>query len=571
MTGHDEHQGPRTPGVRPESPATKSLPEAIIEYWFGTEPFDDATYRRRGALWFNGSAAVDLEITERFTEPLELAAAGRFDDWSATPTGTLAWTILVDQFPRHVYRGTPRAFAYDELGRKWCYRALEAGVERQLGIVERTFLYLPLQHSEAIDDQRRCVELFEQVLAEAPAGHWFHPHARHGVDMARLHARLIERYGRFPHRNAVLGRPSTMLEHMYLEAGGSDFGQRKLEEPPPVSEHGAKFVIHRAGLDPDDVLFVDGRLPGFRCLSHWPGAEVPAELSHPTSTGIALRYVALDESRQRELLGSFSRVTNDHYDTDGVLAACVLVLPRAAARHEELLLRAAATGDFRTWNGPDALALELTIWAVRDSPRSPLAGALAPLRDDASARDELAYRWCIDHFEELTADPFRFRSLWGSEHERVLADIERVDAGAGVSVELHAAVDLAVIRLERPLCRIATTYAARGHDRMLVVAPGEGGFHYRFAYRNESWFLGSRDRVPRRIPLDAAVAELAAMERSSEGRWWCTSIEEPTPQLGFGDPAAAAHVFADLRPDLDPATGLPPEELVNLLQRMLRG
>jgi uncharacterized protein (DUF924 family) len=106
MTGYDEHQGP----------ATKGLPEAILEYWFGTEPFDDPTYRRRGALWFNGSAAVDVEITERFSEPLELAAAGRYDDWSATPTGTLAWTILVDQFPRHIFRGTPRAFATTSSG-----------------------------------------------------------------------------------------------------------------------------------------------------------------------------------------------------------------------------------------------------------------------------------------------------------------------------------------------------------------------------------------------------------------------------------------------------------------------
>jgi uncharacterized protein (DUF924 family) len=560
MTGYDEHQGP----------ATKGLPEAILEYWFGTEPFDDPTYRRRGALWFNGSAAVDVEITERFSEPLELAAAGRYDDWSATPTGTLAWTILVDQFPRHIFRGTPRAFAYDELGRRWCQRALEAGVERQLGLVERTFLYLPLQHSESIEDQRRCVALFEAVLAEAPETHWFHPHARHGVEMARLHAKLIERYGRFPHRNAVLGRPSTMFEQMYLDAGGSNFGQRKLDELPPVSEHGAKFVIHRAALAPDEVLFVDGRQPGFRCLSHWPGAEVPVELSHPTSTGIALRYVALAATRQRELLGSFSRVTNDHYDTDGVLAACVLVRPESAVRHEDLLLRAAATGDFRTWNGPDALALELTIWALRDSPRSPLAGALTPVKDDAGTRDELVYRYCIDHFEELMADPFRFRALWSSEYERVLADIERVESGAGVSVEVHEGADLAVIRCDRPLCRIATTHAAGGHDRMLVVAPGESAVHCRFAYRNESWFLGSRDRVPARVPLDAAVAELTAAERSTAGRWWCTSIDEPSSQLGFGDPAAATHVFADFRPDRDPATSLALDEIVKVLERTLR-
>lgn len=566
MTGHDDHRG-----VRPDPHTNTIRPEAIIEYWFGTEPFDDAAYRRRGVMWFNGSPVIDLEIAERFAEPLELAVAGHLDDWSVTPTGVLAWTVLVDQFPRHIFRGTPRAFAYDALARRWCLRALEAGVERHLGLVERTFLYLPLQHSESIEDQRHCVELFEQILAEAGDTHWFHPHAQHGVDMARLHARLIARYGRFPHRNAVLGRPSSMLEQMYLDAGGSDFGQRKLEPPPPVSEHGAKFVMYRAGLAPDDVLFVDGMRPGYRSLSHWPGADVPTELLHPTATGVALRYVALEHARQRELLGSFSRVTNDHFDTDGVLAACVLVLPRVAARHEDLLLRAAATGDFRTWNGPDALALELTIWALLDSPHSPIAGALAPLRNDADARKELVYRYCIDHFEELLADPLRFRSLWSSDHARVLADIARVDARAGVSVEVRGAVDLAVVRCDEPLCRIATNYAAREHDRVLVIAPGRAGVHCRFAYRSESWFLGSRERVPPRVPLDAAVAALAAVERSTAGRWWCTSIAEPAPQLGFGDPAAAAHMFGDLRPDLDAATSLASAEIEEILERTLRG
>lgn len=210
------------------------LPSTIIAYWLGTEPLDEASHLRRRTLWFDASPAVDAEIGLRFASHLELAATGRYDDWSATAMGALAWTILVDQFPRHIYRGTARAYAYGELGRAWCLRALEGGVDHQLGPVERAFLYLPLQHSESLEDQRRCVERFERLLEETPASHWFHPHARHGLEMARLHARLIERYGRFPHRNAVLGRPSTMLEQMYLDAGGSNFGQRKAEAPAPT-------------------------------------------------------------------------------------------------------------------------------------------------------------------------------------------------------------------------------------------------------------------------------------------------------------------------------------------------
>lgn len=220
MTSYDEHRG---------------LPKAILEHWFGTEPFDEAIYRQRAALWFDASPAVDAEIAERFAAPLELAVAGRFDDWSTTAAGTLAWTILVDQYPRHIFRGTARAYDHDWIGRQWCTRALEAGVEHELGAVERTFLYLPLQHSEDDADQRLCVERFERLVAETPESHWFHPHAIHGLEMARLHARIVERYGRFPHRNAVLGRPSTMLEQMYLDAGGSDFGQRRVEQAAPRS------------------------------------------------------------------------------------------------------------------------------------------------------------------------------------------------------------------------------------------------------------------------------------------------------------------------------------------------
>lgn len=211
--------------------AAGELSQTIVEYWFGADPFDHETYLRRAALWFGGSPAIDAEITERFAGALESAAAGRHDDWSASATGTLAWTILVDQFPRHIFRGTARAYAYGERGREWCLRALAAGVERRLGVVERTFLYLPLQHSESIEDQRECVARFERLLAETPASHWFHPHARHGLEMALLHARVIERYGRFPHRNAALGRSSTMLERMYLDAGGPVFGQSKAGVP----------------------------------------------------------------------------------------------------------------------------------------------------------------------------------------------------------------------------------------------------------------------------------------------------------------------------------------------------
>ena len=536
-------------------------PQDVLDYWFGPGEYDDATYRQRMNLWFYGGEAVDSQIRDRFEAAVELAASGALDHWAHTARGSLALVVLLDQFPRNMHRGTPQAYAHDELARGLCLRGLSEGLHTQLRPAERAFYFLPLQHTESIADQEQCVAYFEQELANTPEGDWYRPHAEHALEVARVHERIIRRYGRYPHRNQALGRPSTIDERMYLDAGGPAFGQ---ERPQPQHARTLEFRIHRPGLDPADTLCVDGFVVGLRCLSHWPGSNPPPALSHDLSTGMALRWARLSEADRLAALGPFSVVTNDHYDTDGALAAFALLHPERALEYEERMLRTAATGDFRTFNGEDALAIDLTIWALRDAPGSPLAGQLKGITDYDS-RAELCYRHAIANLDEYLRDPFALRDVWAERFDRCIADLQRVEHGTGVEVERHAQADLAVVYTREPLARIALIHAAGEHSRVLLVHDAPDGPRYRFLYRNESWFLGVRDHLPPRRPLEAVVGALQRHETAPSGQWWNTTLEQTSPQLGFGDPGAAADIFGDLRPDLDPASDLPVTRVVREL------
>jgi uncharacterized protein (DUF924 family) len=158
--------------------------------------------------WFDKDDAFDTEITQRFLPTYEAAARGELSDWGATPEGTLALLIVLDQFPRNMFRHNARAFAADATARAVADRALERGFDQQVPQNQRLFFYLPFEHSETMADQERCCALF-RALGNADQLHW-----------AELHADIIRRFGRFPHRNAVLGRTTTPDEKAYLENGG---------------------------------------------------------------------------------------------------------------------------------------------------------------------------------------------------------------------------------------------------------------------------------------------------------------------------------------------------------------
>ncbi|HET7883132.1 MAG TPA: DUF924 family protein [Acetobacteraceae bacterium] len=178
-------------------------PEEVLEFWFAGDP---ATHREE---WFQRTDAFDTACG-RFTAALREARSGAFDHWTATPRGTLALIILLDQFSRNLHRNSPEAFAADPKARDIARAAIAGAADQSLGPVERMFVYLPFEHSENLADQDYSVQLFTPL----------------GEDMVRYaeeHRDVIRRFGRFPHRNAALGRVSTQEELDYLAQPDAGF------------------------------------------------------------------------------------------------------------------------------------------------------------------------------------------------------------------------------------------------------------------------------------------------------------------------------------------------------------
>ena len=179
---------------------TAGLPDAheVLSFW------RDAGQAR----WYVKDDAFDAAIRDRFGSLWQQAAAGRLAEWERSDEGTLALLIVLDQFPRNMFRNDPRAFSSDPLAREVALRALEHNVDARIGGELRQFLYLPFMHSEDLADQERCVALF------APLGN------ENNTKYAIIHADIIRKFGRFPHRNSVLGRGTTAEEQAFLDSGG---------------------------------------------------------------------------------------------------------------------------------------------------------------------------------------------------------------------------------------------------------------------------------------------------------------------------------------------------------------
>ncbi len=174
------------------------------------EPGDVLAFWRAAGpqKWFKKDSAFDAEIATRFLPTYEAAAAGHLSPWEDTPEGALALVLALDQFPRNMFRGSARTFAADALARAAADRAIARGFDQRIASSERQFFYLPFEHSEDRGDQERALALFH-TNGDADLLKW-----------AELHADIIHRFGRFPHRNALLGRASTPAEQAFLDAGG---------------------------------------------------------------------------------------------------------------------------------------------------------------------------------------------------------------------------------------------------------------------------------------------------------------------------------------------------------------
>ncbi|WP_353931674.1 DUF924 family protein [Okeanomitos corallinicola TIOX110] len=182
----------------------------ILQFWFGHP--DQPGYGKPKKIWFNSEPKFDREIRNNFLEDYQKAATGYLDDWMNAPDTCLALILLLDQFPRNMFRGTPEAFATDWEALSAAQHAVAQGYDRELLPVQRWFIYLPFEHSENIAHQRQCVKLFQQLSHD--------PDSTIAIESAFEHLQIISRFGRFPHRNQILGRISTPNEEEFLELEG---------------------------------------------------------------------------------------------------------------------------------------------------------------------------------------------------------------------------------------------------------------------------------------------------------------------------------------------------------------
>lgn len=181
---------------------------AILDFWFGSGP---PAVR---AEWFRKSDAFDDAIRAHFGSTINSALAGDLDPWTATPDGTLALILLLDQFTRNVFRGTSAAFAGDAAALGHARRLVNTAADRRLDHLQRWFVYMPFEHSEQLIDQYESLRLFGELASDGLEG---------PLEWAQRHFEVVRRFGRFPHRNEILGRPSTPEELAYLEQPGSRF------------------------------------------------------------------------------------------------------------------------------------------------------------------------------------------------------------------------------------------------------------------------------------------------------------------------------------------------------------
>jgi uncharacterized protein (DUF924 family) len=200
----------------------EETPGTILHYWLGYAPDRVSALEERTGLWFEGSFELDRIIAYRFADIVAKLASGEAWRWARrSPRERLAAVLALDQFTRNIFRNTAAAFENDALALRLAREGLANGEDRLLKPVERWFLYMPLMHSESSTDQRRSLEQFSALLTEAPCE--LRPHLASAHDFAKRHAAIIKKFGRFPHRNAILGRTSTSAEKKFLKQPSSGF------------------------------------------------------------------------------------------------------------------------------------------------------------------------------------------------------------------------------------------------------------------------------------------------------------------------------------------------------------
>ena len=198
-------------------------PDEVHRFWFENTLDDPDAAEARNAVWFGSSSEFDAAVRRRFESTTAAAARGDLANWEREARSAVSLVIVLDQFPRNIHRGTRAAFAHDPLALAATRRAVAAGYLDALSTPERAFLLMPYQHVEDAGAQREGLRLFERMHAEAPPA--WRDFAGGVLDYALQHLEIVERFGRFPHRNAILGRSSSSEEREYLDSSPEAFGQ----------------------------------------------------------------------------------------------------------------------------------------------------------------------------------------------------------------------------------------------------------------------------------------------------------------------------------------------------------
>ena len=195
--------------------------EEVRHFWFEDACLAPESLARHQARWFAPSDQLDRDIEQRFGALPDATRSGTLPYRPDDPHDLLAIILILDQFPRQIYRNTPQAFAYDQQARVISSAMIEKSLFQVLTPVEQVFVFLPFEHSETLSDQSLSVQLYDTLLQQAPQS--YHSFLANALDYARRHYSIVERFGRFPHRNATLKRRSTREEKSFLAAGGDTF------------------------------------------------------------------------------------------------------------------------------------------------------------------------------------------------------------------------------------------------------------------------------------------------------------------------------------------------------------
>ncbi len=206
------------PPLAPNAPLVAERAQDILNFWFGDLPNPAIFPEEKVPIWFGRSPEIDRQIRDNFSQDLINAMRGEYNNWRETPRGRLALILLLDQFTRHIYRNTAQSFMADRMARALVLEGLQKGDDRHLYPVERAFFYLPLEHAEDLQTQNLSVAYYQQLVAESPM--LIRPRMEAFLQYAIKQRQQIARFGRFPHRNAVLGRESTPEEVIFLNQSG---------------------------------------------------------------------------------------------------------------------------------------------------------------------------------------------------------------------------------------------------------------------------------------------------------------------------------------------------------------